>query len=466
MSRNARRIALPALVVAAALGALVAPAPASAGIAAVVTRFEPVAAGSGATAQRTDSFVYVASPFEANEVTVHVLPDAVVFRESVLIAAPGSGCALLDPFSVRCPIPQGTADQSPRRTIAVQTADGADSVTLATLQRDDVSALLAGGDGPDRISSAPVARTRPGAFVLGVLDGDAGDDVLTGGPDREELIGDDGRDALHGGAGDDTLAGEERTLPREPAPDVLDGGPGRDLLTYAGRRALAVDLLDPAPDGRAGEGDRITAVEDVEGGAGPNTLLGDDGPNTLTVRGRGRQRVEGRGGPDRLTTLSGGQLFGGPGNDRLLGDASPGCGPGNDLAQPIRRVTADCERLPVYAEDIAVQVQPLRARRGRVRLRFRPARGGVEGRRSETLRGQVRVRSGGLRSRGRLLATGRLSVPRVALPARGRARSLRLTRAGRRLVARGRRSRQVAVTISLGGQVTRYPVRLIRSGRR
>jgi hypothetical protein len=171
--------------------------------------------------------------------------------------------------------------------------------------------------------------------------------------------------------------------------------------------------------------------------------------------------VDGRAGDDRLTTLAGGQLRGGPGDDRLLGDASPSCGVGDDLAQPIRALAPDCERMPVYIEDVAVQLQPLHPRGGRVRLLFRSAGAGVRGRRNERLRGSIRVRRAGRRGRGQLLARGALSVPRVQLPPAGVIRAARLTAAGRR-AARSRRPVPVTVSIDLGGQVSRYPTTLRR----
>lgn len=51
--------------------------------------------------------------------------------------------------------------------------------------------------------------------------------------------------------------------------DLLDGGAGSDAAIHEGRdESLVVTLGDGRPDGSAGEGDRLPAVEGVTGGQG------------------------------------------------------------------------------------------------------------------------------------------------------------------------------------------------------
>ena len=89
-----------------------------------------------------------------------------------------------------------------------------------------------GAAGNDTIVPAPGTVVRDGVFSKGgagddhliaprntggILDGGAGDDVLTGGRLSNNIIGGRGDDRIIGGAGPDLI-------------DLIDGGPGRDLI--------------------------------------------------------------------------------------------------------------------------------------------------------------------------------------------------------------------------------------------
>ena len=118
-----------------------------------------------------------------------------------------------------------------------------------------------------------------------VLTGDAGDNALIGNGGNDVLSAGDGADALSGGAGDDTLrpgtvggAGDDDT-------DTVDGGEGGesalpaggDLLTFDDRSApITADLAAGTADG-----DNVADIERVTGGAGDDTLGGDDQANVL-----------------------------------------------------------------------------------------------------------------------------------------------------------------------------------------
>lgn len=145
------------------------------------------------------------------------------------------------------------------------------------------------------------------------------------GDGNDTLIGDRGRNVFYAGYGDRS---------------TIDGRGGRDMLTFA---ALEIDGFCCGPvrlDLAAGTGRavspyggvtqvRVRGVEDVQGSATDDVLLGDAGPNRLVggpsyagPSGGGNDLLDGRGGGDTL--IGGGdddKLRGGPGDDTLTGDA-------------------------------------------------------------------------------------------------------------------------------------------------
>jgi Ca2+-binding RTX toxin-like protein len=191
--------------------------------------------------------------------------------------APGTGCAQVqdDPNSVVCATDEGAAV----------------GTVIATL----------GGE-------ADTATTALGAVHV-AFDGGSGDDILNGGDAGDALSGADGADQLHAGGGDDDLNGGANN-------DVLDGGDGNDTARYDDRGGnITVSLDDEANDGEGGEGDNVLSnVENVIGGAGDDSLNGNDGNNHLVGNG-GIDALNGGGGADTLE--------GGEGNDALQGGAGP-----------------------------------------------------------------------------------------------------------------------------------------------
>jgi Ca2+-binding RTX toxin-like protein len=139
-------------------------------------------------------------------------------------------------------------------------------VTLAT---------VAAGDGDDVVVIT--------ASTAATLQGEGGDDQLTGGPGGDTLDGGDGADALDGGLGTDTLV----------------GGLGSDLASYATRAApVSADPDGVADDGEAGENDNVGAdVETLIGGAAADTLIGNGADNGLDG-GPGSDILNGGGGND------------------------------------------------------------------------------------------------------------------------------------------------------------------------
>ena len=183
-----------------------------------------------------------------------------------------------------------------------------------------------GGDGQDVLSGYPGPGTTK-------LSGGAGNDMLTG-TDFQNGFGD--VDVLDGGDGDDVLRGganADQLLPG-PGADVIDGGGGADFVSFAYATApVRADLAGAGPIDPTGEGDVMTAIESVEGGAGDDELLGRD-DDSILIGGAGRDRLAGRGGRDVLDGGAGDDvLAGAAGNDLIVGgtgaDALDGAA-GND----------------------------------------------------------------------------------------------------------------------------------------
>ena len=121
-----------------------------------------------------------------------------------------------------------------------------------------------GGDGNDTITGGGGNDTITGGNGNDTLTGSAGDDSLTGGDGNDTLTGSEGNDTLIGGNGDDTLNGGV-------GDDSLDGGPGTDILNG-----------DPGADNLTGP-PNDTSVDSLDGGAGGDVCAGPfpDG-DTLT----------------------------------------------------------------------------------------------------------------------------------------------------------------------------------------
>jgi hypothetical protein len=304
--------------------ALVAPAGAAAGTASD-TAFEGV--------------FYVADSGETNRITATFDGSAVVFHDEGAPVAV-DGCTPIDEHTARCETTVGAT---------VDTGDGDDDVRVSAQSRAEGVFKLRGGDG---------------------------DDVIRGGRSREVIEGGPGRDVVRAGAGNDNVNGDDRYAPA--ASDIIEGGRGSDTINYAHRRARVKVDLRKGLGGESGEADKLSGLENVRGGAGPDLLAGGAGPNRLRSggnEGAGRDVLLGRGGDDRLAGESGPDLlvggdgddriFGNGGTDRLVGDAGDDvinffeydpsrstfhCGSGADLVVlPLGHtlVRPACERIDV-----------------------------------------------------------------------------------------------------------------------
>ena len=215
----------------------------------------------------------------------------------------------------------------------------------------DDADVLDGGPGDDWVRGGP----GNGDAVLGGAgndrvfgDEDSGDDVDGGTGDDFADGGDGTGDRVHGGDDDDIVSGGTRSDDdverggRTDGPDTIDGGPGADTVSYAGRGArdgavplpLDIDLRRTGiGQGQVGEGDTITDVENVTGGLADDTIVGTDGANVL-AGGEGRDTLQGLGGDDALDAGAdqvADSLDCGAGMDRTLNttavDVLTGCEP-------------------------------------------------------------------------------------------------------------------------------------------
>lgn len=184
--------------------------------------------------------------------------------------------------------------------------------------------------------------------INGVIFGEGGDDVLTGGYGDDLLIGGQGNDRLNGAAvgGNDEIWGDDfdpvidgvsiatRSLASQTGTgndqintyggnDTIYGQGGADIInTGAGNDYLNGGPGDDQMDGQSGD-DRLY------GGAGVDTMTGAEG-NDVVAGNAGNDTVTGASGNDILIGGLGIDIVnGGNGGDALVGDESNGAGSGS-----------------------------------------------------------------------------------------------------------------------------------------
>lgn len=153
--------------------------------------------------------------------------------------------------------------------------------------------------------------------------GNGSDNRITGGGDADILGGAAGADLLIGGAGADTLNGGDGAdvLIGGVGIDILNGGDGVDRVDYSGAASAVTVRLDAnrtTNDG-AGGSDTLSSIENADGSAFDDFLVGSAGANVLSG-GLGRDVLLGMGGADILVGGDGvaNQMQGGLGDDRYV----------------------------------------------------------------------------------------------------------------------------------------------------
>lgn len=231
------------------------------------------------------------------------------------------------------------------KPLRVWAEGGADVITM----HDAVGGTAAsgftidGGDQGDTITGASLNDALSGGPGHDALYGEGGNDTLSGDAGEDQVEGGVGNDTLYGGADDDNVigGGDHDILSGGTGSDGIAGGPGNDYVTpglgddgnvYGGDGIDTIAYLDAqgpvsvdlstlvGHDGGGLDGEEDARdFENVVGTPSTDTLLGSDGPNTLTTNG-GADTVSGRGGPDVLEGGAGGEsLLGGEGDDVIRG---------------------------------------------------------------------------------------------------------------------------------------------------
>ena len=129
-----------------------------------------------------------------------------------------------------------------------------------------------------------------------VIVGTSGDDTLAGSDGDDIIFAGDGDDIVAAGGGDDTIIGGSGR-----GNDIYDGGAGIDTVTYTSAvDSIEVNLTAGTASGVDIDSDRLSGIENVVGGLGGDTLIGDDEDNVLDGGADGDDTLEGRGGDDLL----------------------------------------------------------------------------------------------------------------------------------------------------------------------
>lgn len=185
-------------------------------------------------------------------------------------------------------------------------AGGGDDQIFGSLGND----LLCGGPGDDLVHGGRGNDEVDGGPGTDRAVGDLGDDKVTGGTgDSDEAAGSLGIDMINGGPGDFDLVHGDYGY------DRMDGGPGAgDIASFAtkvaGGKGSGVWVSLAAHKARGDGHDRLFRLEDLEGSAFRDTLIGSKGPNRING-GPGDDTLRGGGGAD--------EIVGGQGSDGCQG---------------------------------------------------------------------------------------------------------------------------------------------------
>lgn len=268
----------------------------------------------------TNVVVYTAATGKANNVVVTRSGNTITVDDVHGLRA-GAGCAAVPGDSTKIQCTPGVAPI----WVRVDLQDGNDIL----VNRTDLGMTAWGRAGHDRITGGVRGESLQPGDGNDAVWGLGGNDNIVGGSGADALSGGDGDDRLTAGAGNDRLLGGDGadTLIGEAGNDLEDGGPGDDefyqnveyaagtdadafiggagldALAYFQRlRGVAADAdAVRGDDGAAGERDMIgTSVEGIFGGYGNDRLIGTP-RDDLLFGGPGNDVVAASSGDDYLT---------------------------------------------------------------------------------------------------------------------------------------------------------------------
>ncbi|WP_373505135.1 hypothetical protein [Aestuariivirga sp.] len=206
----------------------------------------------------------------------------------------------------------------------ISAADGGTAITMGAGADRVINSGVIHGD-VNLFDGADVYRARKSGVVEGQVKGSFGNDTLLGGNGADDMDGGDDDDLIRGGAGDDTLAGgtgndelefgtgdDSYIAGNSDGNDDLDGGDGIDTYDARGLvSGIIVRLHESRAVGTAIGHDVVLFFENVFGGSGGDSLIGDAARNVL----------RGNGGADNMNGLEGNdRIVGGNGNDVIIGN--------------------------------------------------------------------------------------------------------------------------------------------------
>jgi trimeric autotransporter adhesin len=161
-----------------------------------------------------------------------------------------------------------------------------------------------------------------GNILANILTGNTGNNILRGGEGNDILNGDAGNDTLNGGMGNDTLDGGTgndtyvfNTAVSLGLDTIIETATSNDTIQFVGSTGASIDLSNTTTAQNIYNSGintlvlTVMSIENVTGGDGSDTILGNADANIL-IGGLGNDTLTGGAGNDTLT--------GGAGNDSFV----------------------------------------------------------------------------------------------------------------------------------------------------
>ncbi|WP_158276584.1 beta strand repeat-containing protein [Paraconexibacter algicola] len=215
--------------------------------------------------------------------------------------------------------------------------------------------LVVSDDEPETINTRGGDDVVQSAGGVDIISTAGGDDVVNAGAGDDEVTAGDGADTVDGGVGNDTFFASDATN-FGGSSDTYTGGADVDTVSYAGRGDGMQITLDGDPNdgtifGDFPENDNVI-TENVTGGAGPDSIVGSLGDNTL-LGGGGADDIDGAEGMDTVDGEAGADVLdGGEGEDTVKGGAGP-----DDLR--VRDLTDDTLDCGTGSDSVIADLLPL-----------------------------------------------------------------------------------------------------------